>query len=96
LSKTDAVHGYSTWTDNPELAREYAGKDGFVYYVDLPKSELGDNAIDENPNSETHGDRLLFFKTGKKAGLNNISGNEYLLYTHHDLYDSLEIKLMEG
>ena len=92
INKTDAPHGYSTWTDNPDLARQYAGKDGFVYYIDLPTSEMGDAAIDENPKSETYGDRALFFPNDKKAGLNNIKGNEYLVYTLHDLYNASMIK----
>ena len=84
LSKTDAPHGYSTWTNNPELAKQYGS---LIYYIDLPKSQLRNEYIDEN------GERALFYTTGKPAGLNNISGDEYLLYTGHELYDPSQIKL---
>jgi hypothetical protein len=92
MSKSDAPHGYSTWTDNPELARQYAGKEGRVYYVDLPESEMGKSAIDEDPKSETYGDRELFFFNGKAAALNGISGREVLVYEFHDLFDRDMIK----
>jgi len=81
LSKTDAPTGYSTYTDNPNLAREYAGKNGKVYKIELPKNQLGKELLDNN------GDRSLFLNNEKKAGLNNVSGNEYLIYNHHDLYN---------
>jgi len=91
LAQTDAMYGYSTWTDSAELAREYAGDEGFIYYIDLPKSEEGDNAIDENPNSETYGDRVLFFFNDKKAGLHGVDGKEVLVYNDHELYDDITI-----
>lgn len=87
LHKTDAPTGYSTWTDNPELAKQYAGGGGFIYYIDLPRSKLGNEIIDDE------GERSLFFLNNKPAGLNQIRGNEYLIYTHHDLYDPSQIKL---
>lgn len=90
-SLIDAPHGYSSWTDSLELAKQYAGKDGFVYYIDLPKSEEGKSAIDENPKSDAYGDRVLFFFR-KPAGLNGVVGKEFLVYTDHDLYDSSMIK----
>jgi len=80
LSKTDAVYGYSTWTDSAELAKQYAGNNGHIYRIRLPIAQLGKELIDEN------GDRVLFVDNEKKAGLNNISGKEYLVYTHHDEY----------
>jgi len=92
LSTTDAMRGYSTWTDSVELAREYAGAYGYVYYIDLPKSEMGDNAIDEDPTSETYGDRVLFFFNDKKAGLHGVSGKEALVYHDHDLFNPEMIK----
>jgi len=82
LSLSDAPIGYSTWTDNPDLAREYAGENGFVYEIELPKNKMGESFI----NSD--GERPLFFNNGKAAGLNNISGNEYLVYNYHDDYNS--------
>ncbi len=90
LDSTDAVSGYSTWTDNPELARRYAGKGGYVYKLELPLSEMGDEYIDED------GERALFFNNEKKAGLDGISGDEYLVYHHHDLFDINSIILFEG
>lgn len=87
LSKTDAPHGYSTWTDNPKLAKQYAGENGFVYKIKLPESEMGESFIDAD------GERPLFFKNEKKAGLNGISGNEYLLYHDHENYSPNLIKL---
>jgi len=90
ISTTDAPFGYTTWTDNPELARQYAGKDGYVYYIDLPKKELGKDII----NNE--GERCLFFDNKKKCGLNNVAGKEFLIYTFHDLYDYKTIKKIEN
>lgn len=87
-NKTDAPPGYSTWTDNPDLARQYAGRHGFVYKLELPTSELGNEYIDVD------GERVLFFANLKPAGLNGISGNEYLVYTHHEKYDPTSIKLV--
>ena len=81
LTKTDAPNGYSTWTDNPELARQYAGKNGFVYQIDLPKKYMRKEYIDEN------GDRVLFLNNEKPAGLNGVGGEEYLVYNNHDLYN---------
>lgn len=91
-SKTDAPNGYSTWTDSLELAKQYAGDNGFIYYLDLPKSELGKSAIDEDPHSETYGDRALFFFNEKPASLNGVKGKEVLVYMSHDLYDPNMIK----
>ena len=86
LSKTDAPSGYSTWTDNPKLARQYAGEDGFVYEINLPANKKSDEYI----NSD--GDRALFFNNNKKAGLNKVSGDEYLVYNDHELFDPSSIK----
>jgi hypothetical protein len=86
ITKSDAPSGYSTWTDNPELARQYAGANGFVYQIDLPKKELGQDIMDND------GERYLFFDNKKPAGLNNVSGKEFLVYNDHDLYDFRKIK----
>jgi hypothetical protein len=94
LSTTDAPHGYSTWTDNENLAKEYSkidGKEGHVYYMDLPKDQMGSGPIDENPKSETYGDRHLFFHNDKPAGIGGVSGKEYLVYHFHDLYDPSKV-----
>lgn len=90
LSKTDAPSGYSTWTDNPELARQYAGSDGYVYKIKLPANEMGVEYLDKD------GDRVLFFNNEKKAGLHGVKGNEYLVYTDHELYDPNSITLIDN
>jgi len=81
LNNTDAPNGYSTWTDNPELARQYAGEDGYVYQIELPLSELGNDVVDAD------GDRTLYFDNGKRAGVHGVSGKEYLVYNYHDLFN---------
>ena len=88
--KTDAPAGYSTWTDNKDLARQYAGDKGNVYYVDLPESEMGIDMVDAD------GERPLFLNNEKPAALNNVSGDEYLLYMDHENYSPENIKLFEG
>lgn len=88
LSNTDAPQGYSTWTDNLELAKQYAGENGYVYQIDLPKEELGNELI----NSD--GERSLFVNNQKAAGINGVSGNEYLVYIDHELYNPNMIKLV--
>lgn len=90
LDKTDAPIGYSTWTDNIELARQYAGETGYVYKIELPISELGQEYIDNE------GERFLFFDNEKKAGLNNVSGKEYLVYQYHDMFNPSSISLIES
>jgi hypothetical protein len=87
-TSTDAPTGYSTWTDNIELAKQYAGKTGFIYKIELPKQEEGETMIDDD------GERSLFFNNEKKAGLNGISGNEYLVYQDHENYSPDLIKLV--
>ena len=73
-ANSDAQYGYTTWTDNVELAKQYAGSNGYVYYIDLPKSAMGKEAIDENPKSLTYGDRYLFFFNDKPASINGVKG----------------------
>jgi hypothetical protein len=82
----DSPSGYSTWTDNPLLARQYAGKNGNIYAIFVPKSEVKADYI----NSD--GDRSFVYATGKKAGLNNVAGKEFLLYEDHDLFSPSQIK----
>lgn len=77
LTKTDAPNDYSTWTDNPELAKQY-GKN--VYEIELPLSEMGDDYID------IHGERPLFFNNQKGAGIKGVTGDEYLIYQDHELF----------
>lgn len=80
LTTTDAPRGYSTWTDNPLLAREYAGDNGFVYRIELPRSLEGTELVDED------GERALFVDNEKSAGLRGVTGKEYLVYVDHDDY----------
>lgn len=86
LTKTDAPHGYSTWTDSLELAKQYAGDSGYVYYIDLPKSEMGTDVMNKD------GDRVLFYLNDKPAGLHGVKGKEFLVYTEHDSYNHNLIK----
>ena len=68
--------GYESWTDNLDLARQYGDN---VYSIQVPKSDIKTSYLDENPNSLTYGDRNPIYSIDKKAGLNGVSGNEYLL-----------------
>lgn len=86
MSHTDAPNGYSTWTDNKELAKQYAGINGYIYKIELPMSELKDSYIDND------GERALVYKNNKPAGLNGVKGNEYLVYHYHDLFKINDIK----
>lgn len=70
------TNGYESWTDNPELAKQYGE---YVYYIDVPEGDIKTSYLDENPLSETYGDRNPIYSIDKKAGLNGVSGNEYLL-----------------
>ncbi len=42
--------------------------------------------------SDYYGDRTLFYFNDKSAGINGVTGDEVLIYTDHDLYDTLTIK----
>lgn len=81
----DSPNGYDTLTDSYELAKRYGDK---VYYIDIPTEQIGNSVIDENPNSENYGDRYLAYKDDKPASLDGIKGNEYLLYTDHENFNS--------
>ncbi len=83
-------HGYSCWTDNPLLARQYAGEGGYVYKIELPLSEKGDSYINED------GERPLFYMSDKACSLQGVKGNEYLVYQDHEKYNSNLIKLVKG
>ena len=87
--KIDNVNGYESWADSYELAKAYGDN---VYYIDIPTSEIKNSIIDENPQSETYGDRNLMYVHDKKVGLKGESGKEYMLYTDHDNYANLEYK----
>lgn len=85
IAKLD-TSGYESWTDNPELARQYGD---YVYSIDVPKADIKDSYLDENPNSPTYGDRNPIYSIDKKAGLNGISGKEYLLEVGSDYQKGL-------
>ena len=81
LSDTLAPIGYSYWTDNPEVAKQqYAGGDGFVYQIELPKKLMGKEIMDED------GERYLFYDNDKIVGEGDVIGKEYLVYMYHDKY----------
>lgn len=90
LQSTDAPMGYSTFTDNPSLARQYAGDHGYVYRHDFPAHQETESFINDD------GDRGLFYNNQKPAGLNGVSGNEYLVYHDHEDYDPAGMTLHEG
>ena len=85
--------GYESWTDNPELARQYGEN---VYYTDVPESDIKTSYMDENPQSETYGDRNLWHSITKPAGLNGVSGTEYLLYMDDPASRSLTRSRLPG
>ena len=78
--------GYTHWTDNQDLARQYAGPKGHVYQYDLPDEAMGSSYIDDD------GERPLYYDNDGKAGLNGVEGREYLVYHDHDDYDPSKIK----
>lgn len=73
----DNPNGYESWTDNPNLAKNY-GKN--VYYMDVPTKDIGKNVIDNE------GNRYMVYAHDKKVGLKGESGKEYMMYTDHDKY----------
>lgn len=85
VAKLD-TSGYESWTDNPELARQYGD---YVYSIDVPKADIKGSYLDENPNSPTYGDRNPIYGIDKKAGLNGVSGKEYLLEVGSDYQKGL-------
>lgn len=86
-SKLDNVNGYESWTDNPELAKEYAGENGYVYSVEVPNKDLNtEDIFDEN------GDRSLVYWNDKPVALHGVEGEEFMLYTNHDDHEKLEYK----
>lgn len=92
VAKLD-TSGYESWTDNPELARQYGD---YVYSIDVPKTDIKDSYLDENPNSPTYGDRNPIYGIDKKAGLNGISGKEYLLEVGSDYQKGLTYNEVPG
>jgi len=90
LNNTGALNGYTYYTDNPSMAREYAGKDGYVYQYQVPKSSLGDDIMNED------GDRVLAYKNSDKKLATGTKGGEYMVYNDHENYDPNNVKLYEG
>lgn len=87
------TQGYESWTDNPELARQYGEN---VYYIDVPEGDIKTSYLDENPMSETYGDRNPIYSIDKKAGLNGVSGNEYLLSVDDPYKEGLAYNRLGG
>lgn len=87
------TQGYESWTDNPELARQYGDN---VYYIDVPEGDIKTSYLDENPMSETYGDRNPIYSIDKKAGLNGVSGNEYLLSVDDPYKEGLTYNRLGG
>ena len=85
--KLDNNNGYESWTDSYELAKAYGDK---VYYIDVPTSQISQSIIDEDSSSETYGDRNLIYENDKPVGIKGKSGKEYMLYTDHDNYKSIQ------
>ena len=85
-SRMDSPIGYSTWTDNPSLAKQY-GK--YVYYIDLPLDMMGDDVMD------SEGNRYLFYYKDKACGLNGVCGREYLVFDDYEDY-SYSANLLES
>lgn len=84
--------GYESWTDNPELAKQYGD---YVYSIDVPKADIKESYLDENPDSPTYGDRNPIYGIDKKAGLNGVKGKEYLLEVGSDYQKGLKYNLVE-
>ena len=89
MNKMDAPSGYSTWTDNPKLAKEYAGTNGYVYQLDLSTP----SGIGTSPFTRS-GERVLVYRNVKPCGLNGVSGREYLVYEQHPRFWREDIKLI--
>lgn len=86
VAKLD-TSGYESWTDNIDLAKKYGNN---VYSIEVPKSDIKTSYLDEDPMSPTYGDRNPIYSIDKKAGLDGVSGNEYLLEVGSDYQKGLE------
>ena len=86
-SKLDNPNGYESWTDSLELAKEYAGPNGYVYSVEIPNNELNpDDIYDQD------GERSLMYYNDKPVALHGIEGEEFMLYTDHEKWNDLKYK----
>ena len=88
ISKLD-TSGYESWTDNLDLAKQYGDH---VYSIEVPKSDIKTSYLDEDPMSPTYGDRNPIYSIDKPAGLNGVSGTEYLLNAMDDYKEGLNYK----
>lgn len=88
MNSLDSPPGYSTWTDNHKLAKEYAGTDGYVYQIDLSTP----TGIGTSPFTRS-GDRVLVYRNQKGCGVNGITGKEYLINENHPRFWREDIKL---
>lgn len=86
VSKLD-TSGYESFTDNLDLARQYGDN---VVSINVPKRDIKTSYLDENPMSLTYGDRNPIYSIDKPAGLNGVSGNEYLLEVGSDYQKALK------
>ena len=86
-SKLDNPNGYESWTDSYDLAKEYAGKDGYVYSIEIDKDKVNKEDI-----FDSDGERSLMYSNDKPVALREVSGEEYMLYTDHDNWKDLDYK----
>ena len=86
-SKLDNPNGYESWTDSYDLAKEYAGKDGYVYSIEIDKDKVNKEDI-----FDSDGERSLMYSNDKPVALRGVSGEEYMLYTDHDNWKDLDYK----
>lgn len=87
-SKLDNPNGYESWTDSKELAQEYAGKNGYVYSVEVPNKDINQEDI-----FNSDGDRSLMYYNNKPVALHGVEGEEFMLYTEHEDWNKLNYKL---
>ena len=86
-SKLDNPNGYESWTDSYDLAKEYAGENGYVYSVEVPNKDLNTQDI-----YNEDGDRSLVYWNDKPVALHGVEGEEFMLYTDHEDHDKLDYK----
>lgn len=77
---SDNGYGRESWTDNYNLAKQYGD---IVYAIDVPSSKISTDIITAD------GERMPLVKTSKAAGLNGVSGTEYLLDVNDPLRQEL-------
>lgn len=70
---------YECWTDNLNLTKIYGDK---IYCIEIQT---------ENEIINYGGDRVLCF-LNRQIETQGIKGNEFLLYTEHELYQDLKIE----